>query len=572
MTQPAIEETAYDLESVKLPYLAGVPLRLVVALAESPLRGLLIPSLLQNVGLTGFREKRFDESPTQYPMVLQDRRTAKAAAGLKTIDLGGLRSPPSEAGPGFRFRTVHDFAWAYEKGQTGPEQVAERVLEAISASDAREPPLRAIFALDRDDVLRQAAASGKRIREGKRSSVLDGVPVLIKDEFDMVPYPRYVGTTYMGGRPVREDATVVSRLRASGALLIGKANMAEIGMGVTGLNAHHGTPRNPYNTAHYTGGSSSGPAAAVAAGLFPIAIGTDGGGSVRIPSSFCGLVGLKATFGRVSEHGAAPTNWSVAHIGPLAATVNDLALAYAIIAGPDTQDPRSLHQPGPVMEGWDELDLSHLKLGVYWKWFRHATSDVVASCEDMLFAFEQMGAQVQEIEIPDLEPARVAHLICIGTEMAQALDRYDARHRREWGLDVRLNMALLREVTARDLIQAQRVRTRMMANLRRSLEEVDVILTPTTGIPAPAIPQAALARGESDLTTLTEIMRFVTPANLAGNPAISFPTGYNEAGLPIGMQAMGRHWEEPVLLRLALAAEQVVERQPPQVHYDVLDV
>ncbi len=568
MTNPSVKEPSYDLQSVKLPYLAGLALRLFVAFAESPLRRLLIPSLLRNAGLTDFREREFDEPPTQYPLASRDGLPSSESF-LEPVALPDIQP---RRGPGFRFTAVHDFARAYREGHTDPEQVADRVMEAINSSDAGEPPLGAIHALEPSDLLRQAAESAERIRNGNALSVLDGVPILIKDEFDMVPYPRKVGTTYMGGPPVREDATVVSRFRQAGALLIGKGNMTEIGIGVTGLNPLHGTPRNPYNLAHYTGGSSSGPAAAVAAGLCPIAVGADGGGSVRIPASFCGLVGLKATFGRVSEHGAAPTNWSVAHIGPLASTVTDIALAYGVMAGPDPCDPMSLYQPAPTLEGWDDLDLSRLALGVYWPWFRHATADVVSACEGLLSMLQDRGARVQEIAIPNLEEARVAHLISIGTEMAQALDRFDSQHRREWGLDVRLNMALLREITARDLIQAQRVRSRLMAHFDRALDEVDAIVTPTTGIPAPAIQQAALARGESDLTTLTEIMRFVTPANLTGLPAISFPAGYTTNGLPIGMQAVGRAWQEPTLIRLALAAEQVVERQQPQIHFDVLGV
>ena len=181
-----------------------------------------------------------------------------------------------------------------------------------------------------------------------------------------------------------------------------------------------------------------------------------------------------------------------------------------------------------------------------------------------------MGVQVREIVLPNLENGRVAHTITIAGEMTQAMGRYYTYHRREHGLDVRTNLALARAFTARDYIQAQRARTQLMTNFNRALEQVDVIVTPTTGLTAPAIPQAALPHGESDLTTLMEIMRFTTQANLTGLPAISFPAGYNDAGLPIGMQAIGRAWQEHTLLGLALAAEQAVERQAPQVYYEIL--
>jgi len=560
------QQIEYDLKSVKLPYLSGILLRLFVAVLESPLRGLIIPKLFRDSGIAWFRKQSIDVPPTLYPISF----TSPPVLETARVPSDELSVPSAVSDSTFSFATVHDYATAYRTGKTTPEEVAHRLLEAIKASDTAKPPLRAMIAVDRDDVLKQAEAATQRFKNGQPLSIFDGVPVAIKDELDMEPYPTTVGTRFLGTTPAKTDATVVARLRAAGALLIGKTNMHEIGLGVTGFNPHHGPARNPYNPNHYPGGSSSGPAVAVAAGFCPVAIGADGGGSIRTPASFCGLVGLKSTFGRVSEFGAFPLAWSVAHLGPLAATATDAALAYGVIAGPDPKDPLSLHQPQPTLKGWENLDLSDLTLGVYWPWFRHASADVVSMCEAMLGEFKRMGAKVQEIAIPHLEIGRLAHTITIAGEMTQALGHYDATHRRDYSLDVRINLALAREFTARDYLRAQQVRTQMITNFNQILKQVDAIITPTNGIPAPAIPQTALPHGDSDLTTLTEIMRFVTPANFTGLPAISFPAGYNEAGLPIGMQAMGRAWQEPTLLRLALAAEQVVERQQPQVYFRVV--
>jgi Asp-tRNA(Asn)/Glu-tRNA(Gln) amidotransferase A subunit family amidase len=430
--------------------------------------------------------------------------------------------------------------------------------------------LRAFVAFNREDVLRQAEAATKRIKAGKALSLLDGVPVAVKDEVDMVPYPTTAGTSFLGVTAAKEDSTVVARFRSAGALLIGKTNMHEIGIGVTGLNLVHGTPRNPYAPNHYTGGSSSGSAAAVAAGLCPLAIAADGGGSIRIPAAFCGLVGLKPTYGRVSEFGAVPLCWSVAHIGPIAATATDAALGYAVMAGPDLRDPVSLRQPMPTLKGWNDLNLSGLRLGVFWPWFRHASPEIVAVCESHLKRFQEMGARLRAIEIPDLEAARVAHAITITTEMAQALEYTWSEHHRDHNLDVRINLALARGYTAGDYVKAQRVRTRMISHFNRIFKEVDVVITPATAVTAPRITAEALSGGESDLSVLTEIMRFVTVANLTGLPAISFPAGHGADGLPIGMQAIGRAYDEPTLLRLALAAEQAVERQEPRLFYRML--
>lgn len=556
----------YDLKSVKLPYLAGITLKIFVLLLESPLRGLLVPSLFKSAGIDWVRKQYFEEDPTHHPIHFTGEYQ-KASSAVHENELPGKAYPNK----GFQFASVFDFARAYRCEETTPEEVAEKVLESIAASDSRVKPLKAFIAVNREDVMRQAHESAERIKAGKPLSVLDGVPVAIKDEVDMVPYPTTAGTAFLGTAPAREDSTVVARLRSAGALLVGKANMHEIGINVTGLNPVHGTTRNPYNPDHYTGGSSSGPATAVAAGLTPVAIGADGGGSIRIPASFCGLVGLKATHGRVSEFGAFPNNWSIAHVGPLAGSATDAALAYGVIAGPDLKDPISRHQPLPTLSGWDTLDLHGLKLGVYWPWFRHADPEVVAACEALLKQFESMGAEIHEVVIPDLEANRVAHIVTIISEMAQAMNQMYDEHHKEHGLDVRINLALARQLKATDYLTAQRIRTRMINNFNHAFQQVDMILTPTTGIVAPPIKSEALPDGESDISTTIEIMRFVTAPNLTGLPAITFPAGYTTKGMPIGMQAIGRAWQETSLLRLALAAEQVVDRKAPQVYYRILN-
>jgi Asp-tRNA(Asn)/Glu-tRNA(Gln) amidotransferase A subunit family amidase len=558
-------ENEYDLKSVKLPYLAGGALKLFAALVEGPLRGLLTPSLFESAGINWLRKQRFDENPTHHPIhytgelqkeaaAVPEKEWAREAARIK----------------GFQFATVFDLANAYRAGTTTPEEVAKTILSSIRKSNKGDKPLKAFIAVDHDDVMRQARESTIRIKSGKALSIFDGVPVAVKDEIDMTPYPTTVGTAFLGKTPVHKDATVVGRLRSAGALLVGKANMHEIGINVFGLNPVHGTTRNPYNPNHFTGGSSSGCATAVAAGFVPVAIGADGGGSIRIPAAFCGLVGLKATFGRVSEHGAYPLDWSIAHIGPLAWSATDAALAYAVIAGPDPNDPTSLHQPLPTLKGWDNLNLKGLKLGVYWQWFRHADAEVVAACEAMLKEYEKMGCEIVEIAIPNLEANRIAHSVTIISEMAQAMNATYDEHHKKHALDVRINLAMARQLSATDYITAQRVRTRMMQHFKHAFEQVDMILTPTTGIAAPEIKKGALPDGESDLSTTIEIMRFVTAANMTGLPAITFPVGYTQSGLPIGLQVIGKAWDEANLLRMALAAEQVVERTKPQVHHKII--
>jgi Asp-tRNA(Asn)/Glu-tRNA(Gln) amidotransferase A subunit family amidase len=393
----------------------------------------------------------------------------------------------------------------------------------------------------------------------------------VKDELDQAGYPTTAGTKFIGTSKATRDATVVARMRAAGALLVGKTNMHELGINVTGLNPHHGTTRNPYDDRYHTGGSSSGPATVVAAGLAPVAIGADGGGSIRMPSAMCGIVGLKATFGRISEHGAFPLCWSLAHIGPMTATVRDCARTYELIAGPDPLDALSLGHPAVEIDEAPPADLRGVTLGVYWPWFRHATPEVVQHCESLVGALVARGATLREVELPELDLLRVAHIVTITSEMVAAMMPYDGQHRHDFGLDARANLASARGATAAEYVKAQRIRTRAIATFQRAFANIDAIVTPSTAVVAPLINPSAQPYGESDLSTTTEIMRFAFPSNFTGHPAISFPAGYSAGGLPIGLQAIGRPWGERMLLRIAAAAEQIVERKAPRRWYPLLD-
>lgn len=576
---------AYDLKSVKAPRLAGAVLRIFAWLLEhAPTRALIMPKLLKDAGLNEFRADCPETAPTNLPFVLPEPAKgtgAKPAAPLPTAKQSSIlqksaakatkskqAAPASEAiWPG-----VRDYRAAYAKKQITPVKVAEQVISAIESSNAGERPLRAIIASDSDEVRALAKASAARWKKGKPLGPFDGVPVAVKDELDQAGYPTSVGTAFLGRQPVRQDATSVRRLREQGALLIGKANMHEIGIAVTGNNPHHGIARNPYDLNRYTGGSSSGSGGAVAAGLCPMAIGADGGGSVRIPAAFCGVVGLKATYGRISEYGAAPLCWSVAHVGPLGASVDDVLAGYLSMAGPDPLDPITLKQPAmdPAEFAGLHSGVRGLAFGVYEPWLQHAAPEIVAACEAQIRRFEKAGARVRKVEIPGLNALRVAHVISIASEMAMSMEEHYRKHRKDFGCDVRINLALARTFSSRDYVRAQRVRTRAMADFARVLHDTDVLLTPATGIVAPEILADALSAGESDLEKLTETMRFVVAANMTGNPAIAFPVGYDQAGLPIAMQAIGSHWQEATLLRVAAAAERNLQRRSPELIFDLL--
>lgn len=559
----------YNLTSLDLPKLDGRTLRLFASsLDNGALRGVLSGPLLKQGGVLALRERRYDDPPTFYPLAVED---ADAWRDIDPVDRSALEASLAAQATEQPFPSAADYARAYREGRADPVAVAEAVLAAIADADDDPRPLRAFRATNRDDLLAQAQASAERHRAGRPLSLLDGVPVAVKDEVDQVPYGTTVGTSFLGQTPATADATVVARLRAAGALLIGKTNMHEIGINPDGFNQHYGIIRNPYSLDCHAGGSSNGSAAAVAAGFCPIAIGADGGGSIRIPAALTGTVGLKATFGRVSEHGAAPLTWSMGHLGPIAATVGDAALAYACIAGPDVRDPHSLHQPPVSLTGWDNTDMRGVRLGVYRPWFEHAEADIVRDCEAVVGQLVEQGATLHEIVIPELEEMRVAQVMTILAEMVANMTLH-AEHWSALSPPTRVNLALGKAMTAADYLQAQRVRTRAIEHFRRAFRQVDVILTPATAITAPTVPDGCETDGWSDLSAVTELMRFAMPGNLTGLPAIAFPVGYDGRGLPTGMQAMARPWEEHLLLRVAFAAEQVVPRRRPPVFYQVLDL
>jgi Asp-tRNA(Asn)/Glu-tRNA(Gln) amidotransferase A subunit family amidase len=552
----------YDLHSLNLPKLNGKLLSLFTAVATSPItQPLLLGSLLENGGIPKLRKMVFTESPTYFPLVNPSQHAGDSTESSHYLTMGNRTSRDL-----MPFTTIQDYALAYRQGTLTPFQAAEKIIQAITESDHTDPPMHAFTASLKDDVMKQAGISTTRLQTGQSRSLLEGVPVAIKEELDLVPYPTTVGTSFMGRQPAQRDSFLVARLRTSGALLVGKTNMREIGIAANGENIHHGRIANPYNLHHDPGGSSSGSGAAVAAGIVPVAIGADGGGSIRVPASLCGVVGLKPTFGRVSEAGAAPLCWSVAHNGPLGASVGDVALVYQIIAGPDPEESLTHRQPPVTVEGWNRPDLKGIRLGIYPEWFRHADPEVVAVNEKMVAELVKAGGEVIEITVPELDAMRIAHVVSILAEMAASMKNYPD-HWKDFSPSTRLGLVVGQVMSAYDYIQAQRMRTRALRIFADIYHEVDIIITPTTALTAPKAPSLAQDISWSDMSNDTEMMRFMFPGNLTGLPAISFPVGYNTEGLPIGMQAMGRHWEEHLLLRVAYNAEVRMERILPKAYF-----
>jgi Asp-tRNA(Asn)/Glu-tRNA(Gln) amidotransferase A subunit family amidase len=346
--------------------------------------------------------------------------------------------------------------------------------------------------------------------------------------------------------------------------------MHELGANPTGYNPHHGHAKNPYDPARDTGGSSSGSAAAVASGLVPLALGADAGGSIRVPAALTGVYGLKATYGGVSEHGAYPVCWSVAHVGPLGASAYDVAMAHRLIAGPDPADPHTASAPVPEEPNWSRQDLSSLKVGIWPAWFDHAEAGVVEVARAALKKMQEAGAEIVEFELPGLDDARIAHAVTVLVEMGRSFQRTQ-EHWRELAPATRINLKIGQSAAGVEYVAAQQVRALMVAALDEVLGRVDLIATPTTAIPAPVIPKAAESDGISDLGTVTKLMRFIFLTNLTGHPSLSLPAGYTPEGMPVGLQLIGRAWGERTLLETAWVLERATERQRPEVFVDLLE-
>jgi len=579
---PKKDRDVYNLKSIRIPRTSGRALKILVLFIRTPvIRLLLIPILLRQGGLSRLRKCKVEDSPVMIPVHPIDSRISSNTAKnsienflnsedkkLKPVIVSEKENSKKQSL--FQPETTTDFNMAYLEGKTTPINVAMRFMDIIRSIEESAVPLKPFVNWDEKELMLQAKESSDRYKRGESKGILDGVPIAVKDELDMLPFPTMVGTKFYNKQPPKKDSTVVERLRSAGALMVGKTNMHEIGIGVTGLNTKCGTTRNPHHLDHYPGGSASGSAAAVAAGLCPIALGVDGGGSIRIPASLCGVVGLKTTWGRISSAGCVRLNWSLSTVGPISSTVKDTALAYSFLAGPDSRQISTKNQPSVDLQNFNDAELEGLKLGIFSPWFSHASADIVQNCEEMLEAFKSKGVKVEEIEIPQLNEIHVAHLVTIATEMLTSMQEHFKTFRQPFSLDTLLNLTLAKEFTGTDYIKAQRLRSQLIRNLNEIFKNVDAIVTPSTARTAPPILPDALVDGESDLKTLTELMRFAPEANIGGFPAISFPVGYDVQGLPVGMQLMGRPWEESLLLRLANFSERFFKRHPPMMRFSLL--
>lgn len=431
----------------------------------------------------------------------------------------------------------------------------ELTRQAVACIERLNPRLNAFVTITAESALERARQLDAELAGGRDRGPLHGIPIAHKDLFLTRGVRTTCGSKLYENFVPNHDAAVVEKLHAAGTVSLGKLNMHELAFGITSNNPHFGAVRNPWNPEHIPGGSSGGSGVAVATQMVFMATGSDTGGSIRIPASFCGNVGLKPTYGRVSRFGALPLVFSMDHMGPLTRTVRDAALALNAIAGYDRRDPASARQPVVDFVPEQRCAIRGLRVGVPEEYFfERVDADVEAAVRAIVARAGELGAVVKSIHLPDMAALNVASMVIQYAEVAAMLEPR-LQERSLFGKDV---MALIdqgRLLAATDYVNAQRLRRQGQQDFRRIWGEVDCLIAPTTAIPAPKIGDTLVVVGEQEEEVRSAATRLVRIFNVLGLPALSLPCGLNRAGLPLGVQIAGPAFEEARILKIGAALE-----------------
>jgi aspartyl-tRNA(Asn)/glutamyl-tRNA(Gln) amidotransferase subunit A len=436
--------------------------------------------------------------------------------------------------------------------ELSPVEVTEAVL---ARTEALNPHLNVFITVLEEEARAQAAAADREIQGGSYRGPLHGIPVSVKDLFWTAGVPTTAGSRILADFTPETDATVVTRLNEAGAVVFGKANMLEFAY--ASVHPDVGPALNPWDATRTTSGSSSGSAAAVAAGMGYGSIGSDTGGSIRLPAAYCGVVGLKPTYGRVSRHGAIPVSWSCDHIGPLTRTVADCAALLGAIAGWDPRDSTTGNVPVPDYVTGLDPDVSALRIGISEPYLRGQVDPaVLALVEAALTHFEGLGATVRAVELPSPHDVVPVLLALIMPEAAEYHLPSLQRSPEDFSQPVRERLELGLLTPAFSYIRAQRLRRQIVRRFLDGMDEVDILLMPTSPVPATPLDDDLISSDEADPALLAALINFTGPFDVTGFPAISIPCGFTKTGLPVGLQLVAKPWEEQTLFSAAWAYEQ----------------
>ncbi|HSF33926.1 MAG TPA: amidase [Candidatus Tectomicrobia bacterium] len=460
--------------------------------------------------------------------------------------------------------TIAEAARRMERKELSPVELTQAALGRISSFN---PQLNAFITILADQAISTAKIAEQEMMSGQRRGPLHGMPIALKDLCATRGVRTTAGSKILQDHVPTYDATVALRLAEAGTILLGKLHMNEFAYGPDGDNAHYGRVRNPWNQECITGGSSSGSGAALAASLCLGALGTDTGGSIRIPSALCGIVGIKPTYGRVSRYGITPLCWSLDHAGPMARTVEDVALLLQTMAGYDVKDPSSAPHPVPDYAGALSGDVRGLRIGIPREYFfEMIDAEVEAAVRQAIAVIEGSGASVHEVSWPSLRYVTLAALIIVLAEASAFHDAWIRTRPQDYHPDIALRLKWGLLLPASAYAKAQRLRMLMCRDVAQLWRQVDILVTPATMMAAPRAGEAQICLGNRQMSTREAILRLMRPFNLTGLPAISVPCGFTSTGLPIGLQIAGKPFDEATVLRVAHAYEQSTDwhrRRPP---------
>jgi aspartyl-tRNA(Asn)/glutamyl-tRNA(Gln) amidotransferase subunit A len=423
-----------------------------------------------------------------------------------------------------------------------------------------QPRLNAFMALEAEQALKAADEADAALAKGNAKGVLHGVPLAHKDMY------YEAGKVVTCGSKIRRDfvatttSTALQRLKDAGTVRLGTLQMAEFAYGPTGHNAHYGPVHNPWNVDHITGGSSSGSGSAVAARLTFAALGSDTGGSVRMPAHFCGVTGLKTTVGRVSRAGAMPLSQSLDTVGPLAQSAEDCALLMGLMAGADPQDPTAANLPVPDYVAATKGSLKGLRIGVPTAFYvDDLDSEVARVLDETVATLKREGAEIVKVELPDQRQLSSASQLVLAVEAAAFHKRWMIERLEDYGAQVRMRLENGLAVPGVTYLEAMRWRGPALSAHNAAVAGVDAVIAPVSPIPAPTIAESDVGGGPGAEAVIQRLTRFTRPVNYLGVPSLSIPSGFSRSGLPVGMQLIGRSFDEATLLRIGAAFQRATD-------------
>ncbi|RFU65257.1 amidase [Peribacillus glennii] len=435
-----------------------------------------------------------------------------------------------------------------------PVEVTRAVLENVDSYDGQ---VNAYIEIEKEKAIESAKHAEVEIMNGNYRGRLHGIPMALKDILYFKNEKATMGSKIHKDFVADYDATVVSKLKDEGTIFTGKLNMHEYAWGATTTNPHFGATRNPWDLSKIPGGSSGGSGAAVASDMTIASLGTDTGGSIRIPASCCGIIGLKPTHGRISKHGCFPLSWSLDHIGPMTKTVYDAALLLETLSGYDPQDPTSADVP---VKNFTEIlsdDVKGTVIGINEEYFfNNVDRRVEESVRKAILELEKLGANIEIVKIPALALSEFGELVTITTEASAIHHDNMVSQSENFGDDVRFLLEFGELISAVDYLKAQQIRRQLSNEFASTFKRIDVLISPTLPFLAPNIGEQTVDINGEQLSFLDQVIRFTGPGNLTGLPALSIPCAIAD-GLPIGLQIMGAAFKEEKVLNVAYALEKL---------------